>query len=478
MTTSTQRWTLALTACAAFMVALDQLVVATALDRIRLDLHASISTLEWTVNAFSLTFAVLLITGAALGDRYGRRRLFVAGIVVFAAASAACALAPNAPVLLAARAVQGSGAALVTPLAVALLTAAFPPQRRGPVVGIFTAFIGLAVAGGPVVGGAVAQGISWQWIFWLNVPVGLLLAPLARTKIDESRGPRGRIDLAGVGLISVGILGVVWGLVRADTAGWSSAEVLTTLLGGGVLCVAFVGWEMRTVEPMLPMHLFRIRSYAAGNATMLLLTTSLVGSVFLFAQYLQVSLGYDPLAAGLRFLPWTGALFFVAPVAGALLDRLGGRALLTTGLLLQALGLGWLAIDVSRAEPYTAAIPALIIAGCGTSMALPAGQNTVMNAVPPAFLGKASGTFNAVRQLGGVLGIAVASAVFAAHGSYASPAAFRDGVAPAQGVAAAVALVAAGVALLISGVRRTRPAPTPTPTPTQPVAVGADAPVG
>ena len=474
MTTSTQRWTLALTACAAFMVALDQLVVATALDRIRLDLHASISTLDWTVNAFSLTFAVLLITGAALGDRYGRRRLFVAGIVVFTAASAACALAPNAAVLIAARAVQGSGAALVTPLAVALLTTAFPPQRRGPVVGIFTAFIGLAVAGGPVVGGAVAQGIAWQWIFWLNVPVGILLAPLARIRIDESRGPRGRIDLLGVGLISAGVLGVVWGLVRADAAGWSSTEVVATLAGGVALCVAFMVWESRAVEPMLPMHLFRIRSYSAGNATTLLMTTSLIGSVFLFAQYLQVSLGYDPLAAGLRFLPWTGALFFVAPLSGALLERLGGRPLLATGLLLQGIGLGWLATDVWQAEPYVASIPALIIAGCGTSMALPAAQNTVMNAVPPAFLGKASGTFNAVRQLGGVLGIAIVSAVFAAHGSYASPAAFRDGVAPAQGVAAGIALVGAAVALLITGARRTQQLPVPT----RPVAVGADAPVG
>ena len=336
MTTSTQRWTLGLTAAAAFMVALDQLVVATALDRIRLDLHASISTLDWTINAFSLSFAVLLITGAALGDRFGRRRLFAVGTAIFTVASAACALAPNAGTLIAARAVQGSGAALVTPLAVALLTAAFPPQRRGPIVGIFTAFTGLAVAGGPVVGGAVAQGIAWQWIFWLNVPVGVLLIPLALGKIAESRGPRGRFDLVGLGLICAGIFGLVWGLVRADVAGWSSAEVIGTLVGGSVLCVAFVAWEVRVVEPMLPMHLFRIRSYSAANAAMLLLTTSLFGSVFLFAQYLQVSLGYEPFAAGLRFLPWTGALFFVAPLSGALLGRIGGRPLLATGLVLQA----------------------------------------------------------------------------------------------------------------------------------------------
>ncbi len=472
MNTSTQRWTLALTATAAFMVALDQLVVATALDRIRVDLHASIGTLDWTINAFSLSFAVLLITGAALGDRYGRRRLFAVGTAIFTSASAACALAPNASTLIAARAVQGAGAALVTPLAVALLTAAFPAQRRGPIVGIFTAFTGLAVAGGPVVGGAVAQGLAWQWIFWLNVPVGAALLPLALAKLTESRGPRGRFDLVGLALLCLGLLGVVWGLVRADAAGWASAEVVGTLLGGVLLCVVFVMWENRVVEPMLPMHLFGIRSYSAANAAMLLLTTSLLGAVFLTAQYLQVSLGYDPLAAGLRFLPWTGALFFVAPLSGALLERVGGRVLLAGGLLLQGVGLGWVAYEVDHASSYLALVPALIVAGCGTSMALPAGQNTVMNAVPAAFVGKASGTFNAVRQLGGVLGIAIASAVFSARGSYASPQAFRDGVGPAQAVAAATAVLGALVALLVTRVRRTRPAPrrlTP---------VGVDASVG
>ena len=472
MNTSIQRWTLGLTAAAAFMVALDQLVVATALDRIRVDLHASIGTLDWTINAFSLSFAVLLITGAALGDRFGRRRFFAVGTAIFTLASAACALAPNAPALIAARAVQGCGAALVTPLAVALLTAAFPPQRRGPIVGIFTAFTGLAVAGGPVVGGAVAQGLAWQWIFWLNVPVGAVLLPLSLAKLTESRGPRGRFDLVGLALICLGLLGLVWGLVRADAAGWGSAEVVGALVCGAILCIAFVRWENRVLEPMLPMHLFGIRSYSAANAAMLLLTTSLFGAVFLIAQYLQVSLGYGPLAAGLRFLPWTGALFFVAPLSGVLLERVGGRALLAGGLLLQGIGLGWVAFEVGRGSSYVALVPALIVAGCGTSMALPAGQNTVMNAVPAAFLGKASGTFNAVRQLGGVLGIAIASAVFAAHGSYASPQAFRDGAGPAQAVAAAIALLAAAVALFVTGARRARAVP-PAPTP-----VGVDVPVG
>jgi EmrB/QacA subfamily drug resistance transporter len=448
--TITQRWVLALTSTAALMVALDQLVVATALNAIRDDLHASIATLDWTVNSYSLSFAVLLITGAALGDRFGRRRLFVLGLALFTLASVACALAPNTALLITARTVQGMGSALVMPLAVSLLTAAFPIERRGPVVGIFTALTGLAVVGGPVVGGAVTDGIAWQWIFWINVPIGVVLIPLAMTKIGESRGQRARPDLPGLTLVTLSMLGVVWGLVRASAAGWSSAEVVTTLIGGTVFGVAFVFWEMRVSEPMLPMHLFRSPGYSAGNGAMLLLTASLFGTVFLMAQYLQISLGYSPLAAGLRFMPWTGTLFVVAPLAGVLTDRIGARPLLVAGLTLQGIGFAWVAYNVSQASPYTSSIVALIIAGCGTSMALPSGQNLVMNSVSETYLGKASGTFNSVRQLGGVLGVAVLSAVFAARGGYAGPQDFRDGVAPALYVAAALAIAGAVVGLLAS----------------------------
>jgi EmrB/QacA subfamily drug resistance transporter len=454
MTTTAQRWVLALTATAALMVALDQLVVATALNAIRDDLHASIATLDWTVNSFSLSFAVLLITGAALGDRFGRRKLFVIGLALFCAASAACALAPNTATLIVARTLQGAGSALVMPLAVALLTAAYPVERRGPVVGIFTALTGLAVVGGPVVGGAVTQGIAWQWIFWINVPIGLVLIPLAMSRIEESRGQRARADITGLVLVSAAMLGVVWGLVRADAAGWSSAEVLTTIAGGAVLGVAFVRWELRVSEPMLPMKLFRVRAFSAGNAATLLLTVSLFGTVFLFAQYLQISLGYSPLAAGLRFMPWTTTLFVFAPLAGALSDRIGSRPLIVTGLTLQGLGLGWVAYNVAQSNPYTSSIVALVIAGCGTSLALPSGQNAVMNSVPAVYVGKAAGVFNSVRQLGGVLGIAIVSAVFASQGSYAGPEAFRQGVAPALYVAAAMAIAGAIVGTLIPRARR------------------------
>jgi EmrB/QacA subfamily drug resistance transporter len=457
--TRTQRWVLALTSTAALMVALDQLVVATALNAIRDDLGASIETLDWTVNSYSLSFAVLLITGAALGDRYGRLRMFVVGLGLFCLASVACALAPNIALLITARTVQGAGSALVMPLAVSLLTAAFPVEQRGRIVGIFTGIVGLAVVGGPVVGGAVTDGIAWQWIFWINVPIGAVLIPLAISRMKESRGARVRPDLLGLALVSTAIFGVVWGLVRADAAGWSGAEVLTTLIGGVLIGMAFVLWELRAPAPMLPMQLFRVRSYSAGNAAMFLLSASLFGTVFLLAQYLQISLGYSPLGAGLRFIPWTALLFIIAPFAGILSDRVGARPLIVTGLTLQAAGFAWLAYNVAQGNPYPDSVPSLIVAGIGTSMAMPAGQNSVMNSVAPIHLGKASGTYNSVRQLGGVLGVAVAAAVFAANGSYASPRAYADGVAPALYVAAALALAGAAIGLLIT--RHRVPAPTP-----------------
>jgi EmrB/QacA subfamily drug resistance transporter len=461
--TRTQKWVLAITSTAALMVALDQLVVSTALNAIRNSLHASLATLEWTANAYSLSFAVLLITGAALGDRFGRRRMFAVGLTVFALASAACALAPDTGTLIAARAVQGAGSALVMPLAVALLTSAFPPEKRGSALGIFTALAGLAVVGGPLVGGAVTEGISWQWIFWINVPIGAVLVPLALIRTSESHVSRVRPDVPGLALVSAGMFGLVWGLIRAEAAGWDSAEVMSALAAGAVLSVAFAVWETRAREPMLPVGLFTDRSFTNGNIAMFLHTGALFSSVFFLAQYLQVSLGYGPLGAGLRFLPWTLPLFVVAPVAGRALDRIGSRLLLTLGLLLQFAGLGWVALTIASGRSYAAAIPALVIAGCGASMAIPAGQNAVMNAVPRDAIGKASGVYNTARQLGGAFGIAILAAVFAARGGYASAADFRAGVAPALGVAAGMSALGAIAAALMRQRQAAGAPPEPSP---------------
>jgi EmrB/QacA subfamily drug resistance transporter len=336
MTTSpsSRRWVLGLAAVASFMVALDTLVVSTALTTIRADLGASIEELEWTVNAYNLSFAVLLMTASALGDRFGRRRLFAGGLALFALASAACALAPTAGWLIAARTVQGAGAAFVMPLALALVSAVFPAERRGSAIGALQGLTGLAVATGPVIGGAVAQGISWSWIFWINVPIGLAVVPIALARMPESRGQDRSLDLPGLALITLAAVGVVWGLVRGNQAGWDSAEVVASLIAGLLLLGAFLWWEARARAPMLPLEMFRSRAFSAGNGAIFLTFASLFGAVFFLAQFLQSGLGDDALGAGLRLLPWTATLFFVAPVAGALVDRFGERPFLAGGLAL------------------------------------------------------------------------------------------------------------------------------------------------
>jgi EmrB/QacA subfamily drug resistance transporter len=457
---ATRTWVLVLTSVASLMVALDALVVTTALSTIRVDLGASIEQLEWTVNAYNLSFAVLLMTAAAVGDRIGRRRMFATGLGLFVAASAACALVPDVGWLIAARAVQGVGAAMITPVALALLSANFPAELRGKAMGLFAGITGLAVLGGPVVGGAIAQGAAWQWIFWLNVPIGLAAIPLVLRRIPESYGRRARLDLGGLALVTGAALGIVWGLVRGNQAGWGSVEIVGTLAAGAVLAAAFVAWELRAPEPMLPMGFFRSRAFSAGNASVFFLLASLFGAVFFLAQFLQTSLGHGPLDTGVRLMPWTATLFIVAPIAGSLVNRVGERPLIVGGLLLQTIGMASIALMASPAMAYADMVPALVVAGTGVSMAIPATQSVVMGAVEPTEAGKASGTYNMVRQLGGVFGIAILVAVFTGAGGYASPQAFSDGFAPALAVTAGLALVGALSALGLPGRRRAvAPAP-------------------
>jgi EmrB/QacA subfamily drug resistance transporter len=447
---TTRRWVLGLASVASFMVALDTLVVSTALTTIRQDLDASVAELEWTVNAYNLTFAVLLLPAAALGDRLGRRRVFAAGLAGFSLASAACALAPGAGTLIAARAVQGAGAAFVLPLAIALVGAAFPPERRGAAMGAMQGLTGLSVASGPVIGGAVAQGIDWPWIFWINVPIGLLAVPLVLARIPESVGDRRRIDLPGVALVTAGALGVVWGLVRGNDAGWGSPEVVASLVAGAGLLAAFVVAQIRTGDSaLLPPRLFRSRAVAAGNAASFLLIASLFSTVFFFAQFQQTALGQGPLDAGLRLLPWTATLFFVAPVAGKLVDRHGERPFLVGGLLAQAAGLGWVALIAEPGMDYLALVPPMMLAGCGVSMAIPAAMAAATGAVDVADMGKAAGVNSMLRELGGVFGIAICVAVFAGAGGYASAQAFADGFAPALATSAGLALAGVALALLV-----------------------------
>src|SRR2546426_4854013 len=344
-------WTFIITSVALFMVTLDNLVVTTALPVIRVDLHSGLSGLEWTVNAYTLTFAVLLLTGAALGDRFGRRLVFTIGLGIFTLASAAAALAPSIGVLDAARAVQGFGGAIVMPLTLTVLSAAVPAERRGLALGAWGGISGLAVAFGPLVGGAVVDGISWHWIFWLNVPIGLVLIPLALTRLTETHGPDGRLDLPGLALASAGLFGIVWGLVRGNSVGWGSAQIVGSIAAGAVLIAAFVAWERRTTTPMLRMEFFQNRAFSLANVASMLMSFGMFGSIFFLAQFFQTVQGYSPLGSGLRILPWTAMPIFVAPIAGALSDRIGGHRLMGVGLALQATGLAWMA---SISTPTTA----------------------------------------------------------------------------------------------------------------------------
>jgi EmrB/QacA subfamily drug resistance transporter len=452
-TTREQWWVLGLASLASFIVILDVMVVATALTALRRHLGASLADLEWTVNAYTLSFAVLLMTAAALGGRLGRRRLFAAGLTVFALSSAGCALAPDAAALIAARAVQGAGAATIMPMALALLNAAFPPARRGWAIGIYGGVTALAAVAGPVLGGAVTQGLGWQWIFWLNVPLALAAVPLVLTKVREVSGPGGAVDMPGLALVTIAALCLVWGLVRGNTAGWGSAEVLGTLAGGAMAAVAFVAWERHAACPMLPARLFRSPAFSAGNLAVFTINASLTGAIFLMPQYQQVVAGQDPLGAGLRLLPWGIAPLLVGPRAGALADRVGERVLVVTGSLLLAAGVAWIAAVAGPGTGYPALITPMTMMGMGLALAMPAVTRSVTSTVPPADIGTASGAFTTMRQLGGAFGVAIVGAAFTATGSYASPGAFSHGFTTAFGVAAGLAIAGVAAGTILPGRR-------------------------
>lgn len=440
-------WTVVLAGLGALLCSLDVVVVSTALPALRADFGASLSDLEWTINAYNLVFACLTLTGAALGDRFGRRRMYVVGLAVFTLGSAASALAGGPGQLIGARMVQGAGAAVLLPLTLTLISEAFPAEKRGVAIGVWGGVTGLGVAAGPVLGGAVTEGLSWQWIFWLNVPLGLAMLPLAATKLTESYGTRPQLDLVGLVLAAAGLTGLAWAPVRAPQAGWGSAEVLSALAVGIVCVAAFLTWERRGARyPMLPLAYFRRRAFSTANAVAFLLFGSLLGALFMITQLFQTGLGYSPLEAGVRILVWNAMPLLIAPVAGALADRFGTRPFMLVGLVLQATGLALLAWQIEPGVSYDQLVVPLIIAGIGISMVFPSVANAVTSSVPLGDAGVAAGVNNALRELGGVFGVAVAALVFTQYGGYGSTAAFLDGCAPALWVSAGAAGVGAVVA--------------------------------
>lgn len=443
-------WVLALTSVASLIVALDALVVATALTEIGREFGASIEMLEWTVNAYTLTFAVFFMTAAVAGDRFGRRRVFVAGLGLFVVASAGCALAPGVGWLIAARAVQGIGAAIIMPLALAQLGTAFAPERRAFAFGIYSGVTALSSVLGPAVGGIITQDLSWPWIFWLNVPIGILVMLLSATRLRETFGPQAGIDLPGLIGVCCGVLGLVWALMRGNPAGWTSVETMSSLALGVCCLVLFVAWELRAPAPMISMHLFRSRIFAAGNIAMFLLNATVMGTLFFMAQFQVTVLGQTPLGAGLRMLPWGIALAVVAPKAAALARRLGDAGAVGLGFILQATGFIWLALIARPDLAYAAMVGPMIAAGSGFAMAIPIVQKAVIGAVAAPEIGKASGTLGTIRQLGGVFGVAIAVAVFALVGGRATPQTFAHGFAAANGVLALLSLLGGVVAPWLS----------------------------
>src|SRR5690349_18272722 len=449
------RSTLAIVSLALVRVVLDNLIVTVALPSIQRDLGASLQQLEWTVNAYTLAFAVTLIPGAAIGDRFGRKRTFIAGLALFTASSAAAALAPGAGELVAARALQGIGGAIVAPLTLTLLAEAFPAERRGAALGIWSGISGMGIAIGPLVGGAVVDGLSWQWIFWINVPLGIALLPLAAVLLNESHGAARRLDLPGVALVTSGLFALVFGLVRGQAAGWGSAPIVASLAAGVVLLAAFVAWERRAPQPMLPMDLFGRRAFAVTNAVSFFMYFGTFGSIFLITQFVQQVMGYGPFDAGVRMLVWTGATAVASPSAGVLAERRGPRGLMATGLALQGIALAWLAMAVSTTSTNADLWPAFATAGLGMGLVFAPSASALLSVVSPQRAGQASGTNNAIREVGGVFGVAVLSTIFSSSGSLSSTQGFVDGAVPALWVGAAVVAVGAVLALAIP---RRRPA--------------------
>ena len=463
LATPTRRIPLALALLATgipmFMATLDNLVMTNALPVLHADLGASVEELQWFINAYTLVFASLILFAVALGDRFGRRTVFALGIGVFTLASALAAFSTDPTQLIIARAVQGLGGAGIMPLSLSLLAGSVEPRRRPLAIGIWGGIAGLGVAAGPLIGGAVVEGWSWQGIFWINVPVGIVAIPLILLVLPNAFGEKVRADIVGVLLAGLGVLGIVFGIVRGNPAGWDSAQVIGSLAAGAVLLAGFILWELRTTAPLLPLRLFRDRSFSVANMVGFGFSFGMFGAVFILIQFLQIVQGNSPLQAAVLTTPWTMAPMVVAPLAGAFAGRIGTRTLIVAGLLFQALGLFWIAATMSATGPYTTLLPAFISAGIGMGLVFAPSSTAVLANIRNEDTAKASGTNSTLREIGVALGIAVLTAVFTGAGGQLTPTGYVDAAIPAVFVGAAVLAATALVGLLLPTGRAPRATP-------------------
>jgi EmrB/QacA subfamily drug resistance transporter len=456
-------WTLAAVAFGLFMIMLDNTVVFVALSAMQKDLHISTSELEWVVNGYALTFAVLMLTGGKLADMLGRRRIFMVGLVIFTLASLACGLATTAGFLIGARVVQGVGSALMNPATLSIITATFPPKQRGTAIGIWVGVSAMALAIGPLVGGLITEHIDWSWIFFINVPVGIAAIIVARLVIDESRDTsrEQRLDLPGLVVSGVALFALTYALIEANQHGWTSPLILSLF---GIAAVGLFGFgllEQRQRLPMLDLSLFRNPTFAGANVVMFLVALAMFGVFFFVSLYMQNILGYSPTQAGAAFLPLTILIVLLAPIAGRLSDRIGSRWLMGGGLVLVSLSLV-IQSTFGVHSSFWHILPAMIVGGMGMAFAMTPTAAAAMGSVPVDKAGVGSAVLNSMRQVGGSLGIALMGAIVAAsvHVPTTDPRApeqFIHGFREAVLVAAAIALAGAVVAVLT--VRKVRHEP-------------------
>ena len=446
-----RKWlTLAAVSVGLFMIMLDNTVVNVALPSIQNDLDADLSELQWIVTGYALTFAALMLIGGKLADAYGRRKIFVLGIVVFTLASLLCGLAGSSEMLIGARVLQGAGAALMNPATLSIIAATFPPRQRGTAIGIWAGVSALALVIGPLVGGLITEYLDWSWIFFVNVPIGILGIVASYLFIDESRDETHvRLDLPGLATSAVGLFALTYGLIEANTYGWSSTRIVGSFVLAGVSLFAFVLLERHQRDPMLPLELFRSGTYTGANLVVLLVALAMFGVFFFLSLYMQNILGYSPVQTGAAFLPMTILIILVAPVAGRTSDRIGSRGLMTAGMVLIATQLVMFS-RLSADASYWDLFPALLIGGVGMSLTMTPSAAAATRSVSVDKAGVGSAVLNSARQVGGTMGIAVMGAIIAAKaGGERTPEAFMAGFESALLVAAGIAIVGAVVAFTL-----------------------------